>query len=191
MRPAPSKALHFVDIETTGLNVSRAEIIEIAIISDLPNGKSYFFSTKIKPNSLKLADPLALKLNGYEEALWKDAPTLNEVINQIYLKLKGGVIVGHNVHFDLLFLNHAFEKYRLPRLGRRSIDTITLAYEHLPTKSKSLRACRMFFKMSLMGSHRALKDCEDMREIYYRLIRAGALQRAWWKFWFFWRSHEI
>ena len=73
-----------LDTETTGLNRSEHEIIEIALISYIiaANGDKYVlktFESKIKPGHIESASPEALKINGYSEEAWSSAPRFEEV----------------------------------------------------------------------------------------------------------------
>jgi DNA polymerase-3 subunit epsilon len=102
--------LHFVDTETTGLDCTKHEIIEIAIITEMGDGTLERWCTKIKPVRLLDADPKALEVNGYNDADWSDAPLLPEVIEVIRDKLKDGIVVGHNVSFDVGFIRESYKR---------------------------------------------------------------------------------
>lgn len=173
--------LCFIDIETTGLNPAVHEIIEIALIIEGEEGL-HTFSTKIKPKYIEHADPKALEVNGFSHEEWRHAPYDMEVAEEIASLIDGKTLVGHNVHFDADFVEELLHKCGCkfsPR--RRKIDTITLAHEHLYFwPAHSLSSLRLFFGISSLGEHRALKDCKDMRAIYYRLLRAPAWRRAYW-----------
>lgn len=95
----------FVDVETTGLNPEMHEIIEICIIT---GSKTYH--TKIRPLRIQMADPFALSINGYNSKEWADAPTFEEVHLQISKMLAGKTIAGHNVKFDIEFLNESLDR---------------------------------------------------------------------------------
>lgn len=179
--------LVFVDIETTHLNPALGEIIEISMIR-CQDGQELRYTTKIKPERIHHADPGALKINGYNPEEWEDAPEARYVAQKISSFMMNAIPVGHNVSFDVEYLREFCHQQGVPYLAsRKKIDTVSLAMEHLPfLPSHSLRYLRAFFGMSLIGSHRAEKDCEDMRWIYDRLNRASALSRLLWrlKFWY-------
>jgi DNA polymerase III epsilon subunit-like protein len=174
--------LAFIDIETTGLTAGYHQIIEIAIITE-HNGAIDVYCTRIKPNDIHRADKKALQINGYNEIEWIDAPYDYEVVDQIAEKLNGCTLVGHNVQFDHEFIEDLCWRHKVKlNCKHRMIDTVTLAHEHLYfVRSHSLDSIREFFGMSSYGSHRALKDCHDMRLIYYKLLRASAVSRLWWR----------
>jgi DNA polymerase III epsilon subunit-like protein len=171
----------FIDVETTGLNSAVHEIIEIALIIEGEEGL-HRYSTKIKPKYPEHADPRALEVNGFSHEEWRDAPYDMEVAEEIASLIEDKILIGHNVHFDAEFVEELLHKCGCkyaPR--RRKIDTITLAHEHLYFwPAHSLSSLRLFFGIPTDGEHRALKDCQDMRDIYYRLLRAPAWKRAYW-----------
>lgn len=174
--------LCFIDVETTGLNSTMHEIIEIALIRESADG-IHRFSTKIKPQHIEIASGRALEINGYNDAEWEDAPYAHEVAAEIASIIEDCTLVGHNVQFDADFLEEMLYRCEQPyKPKRRKVDTITLAHEHLhcwPTHS--LSSLRMFFGYSTIGEHRARKDCEDMRDIYYLLLRASCWSRWYWQ----------
>ena len=109
--------LAFIDIETTGLSLDKHEIIQIGcvLVSQDNDGNKNFkiteeFEIKIKPENITTADPVALKINGYNEANWKDGVKLKEAMETLSRKTDGAMMVGHNVSFDWAFLEKAFEK---------------------------------------------------------------------------------
>jgi len=172
--------LHFVDTETTGLDCFKHEIIEIAIITELGDGSIERWCTKVKPERLLEASPEALKINGYTDAAWADAPCMAQVIEVIRDKLCKGTLVGHNIPFDVGFIREAYRRCGLDsslkenRIGRHNVDTITLAHEHLHPmglSSLSLDSIRTFVGWGHDNSHTALQDAEDCRKLYWSLLR--------------------
>ena len=185
--------MHFVDTETTGLDNRRHEVIELAILTDYPNGKKERWVSKIKPLHIDTADPKALEINGYSEEEWESAPYFAEVYEEVQKRLRVGLIVGHNIQFDMNFIKEHFkrmgkdpDKYypssvpahsRVEGVSRRWIDTQVLAHEHLTPMGLSglgLDAIRRFMGWDTEGAHRAEQDAEDTRALYYSLIR-----RSW------------
>src|SRR5258706_6695179 len=95
----------FIDIEATGLNLARHEIIEIGVVLTTPDLKVIEeFETKIEPEHIETADPIALKVNHYKEKDWKDAIGLKKAMLILAGKTKDCIMVGHNVAFDVGFL---------------------------------------------------------------------------------------
>ena len=189
IRPLSQRPLAFIDTETTGLDASVHEVIEVAVVKEHPDGRVEKWQSLIRPKDLEAAHPRALAMNGYNDApeRWDNAPYIEHVAGEIAERLKGCVIVGHNVGFDMDFLQSNFDREGLKfRLPYHKVDTVTLAYEHLvPTglESLSLDKIRAFLKWDTEGAHTALKDAEDARRLYHFCCRSGKLTRWWLKFW--------
>ena len=101
--------LAFIDIETTGINVLKHEIIEIGCVVTTPNFELIGeLELKIKPEHIETADPVALKINHYDEKLWASGHTLPEAMKMLAEISKDCIMVGQNVAFDSGFLEYAF-----------------------------------------------------------------------------------
>jgi len=95
----------FIDIETTGLNLEKNEIIEIGCVittSELEIIEE--FELKIKPEYIENADPVALKVNHYNKKDWESSFSLKDAMKIFSEKVKNCIMVGHNVAFDAGFL---------------------------------------------------------------------------------------
>ena len=179
------KPLAFIDVETSGLHPEMGhEIIEICIIK-----KNDVLHLKIAPSNISLADPVALKINGYQPELWADA-TPRKLAAQLSASwLHGCMVVGHNIKFDMMFLADLWDSYDISSaVDRRYIDTVVLAHEHLAPlglRSLSMDNIRNFFGWSSASAHSALADAEDAKRLYYKLLRA-----PFWRRWFWWGCHK-
>ena len=178
----------FVDVETTGLDPSIHEIIDICIITEWQSGNIDEWHSMIRPEHIETAHPRALEVNGYTPEAWRDAPIMAYVVNDIAARVSQGMVIGHNVAFDLGFISAALAGHGLRRPSHRSFDTMALAYEHLPLPKVSLDAIRSFFGWSGNHAHTALQDTRDMRRLFHRLYRAGCLQRLWYRALWTWRD---
>ena len=171
----------FVDVETTGLDSSIHEIIEICIITEWQSGSFEEWHTKIRPERIGDAHPRALEVNSYTPEAWRDAPIMAYVVNDIAARVSHGLVIGHNVAFDMGFISAALSSYGLRRPSHRTFDTMALAYEHLPISKVSLDAIRRFFGWSGKHAHTALTDTRDCRRLFHRLHRCSWLQRLWYR----------
>lgn len=175
--------LVFVDTETTGLDVfSGQELLSIAVITEYADGRIERWESLIRPENLEVASEKALKINGYTDALWGNAPSFDEVAPEILSRLEyggGKIVVGHNVQFDMTFIRESLRRSGYEyRLAYPMIDTITLAHEHLQPvglRSMQLDQIRKMMGWSLEGAHTAMTDAETARRLYHTLIR-----RSWW-----------
>ena len=172
--------LHFVDTETTGLNPMEHELLSVAIITEYGDGRIDRWSSKVKPKRIEDAHPKALEVNGYTDEGWQDAPEFEAIFPEIQRRLRKGMIVGHNIAFDIAFLREAYKSAgvnpddKKTGIARYKIDTITLAHEHLQPMGLwflGLDSIRKFLGWSFENSHTALQDAEDCRRLYWSLLR--------------------
>ena len=109
--------LAFIDLETTGIDPSVHEIIEIGVLRARQTGDPKEplveidrFCIQVIPEHIDRADPKALSVNHYHEREWKEAIPFLEATTILDEKLRGHVIVAQNVAFDVGFLMRAYEQ---------------------------------------------------------------------------------
>lgn len=177
-----AKAVTFFDVETTHLDPSKAAILQISITTDWDDGNSDTWTTKIKPKPVELefASKEALKICGYNEEDWADAPSFEEVAPTIVKKLRYGPLVAHNIQFDVNQIESNLKRYGYQKdysgepktysLGYPLIDTCALAYMFLPTERQNLDTLREHFNLSKDNAHDAEQDVKDCRTIFYTIV---------------------
>ena len=171
-KPLLDRKVVFLDVETTGLDYCEQELLEIAIIDDEEE-----WCVKCKPENIKNAEPQALVVNGYTKEKWKDARPFKEHASAVAQKLSDVVVVGHNINFDMQFVERAMRRagFSTRDLTRVRIDTVTLAFEHLVTKGLKLlnlkavaRHLEIPFDEEL--AHGALYDTQICKQVYQNLM---------------------
>lgn len=175
-----NKNLAFIDIETTGFSVEQHEIIEIGcVIVKQNNGELgevvEEFELKIKPERIADAEPEALAINGYNEAEWMFASTLEQAMKVLSEKTKDCIMVAHNIAFDYSFIAKAFAVTNVPnQMFYAKMDTISYAYAKLskdPNQTKySLGALCERFGINNERAHTALADTRATVEVYRKLL---------------------
>ena len=161
-----------VDIETTGLNPSKDVIIEVAAIAFSGNDIIDEFSTLVYPER-EIPSEIT-RLTGITQAMVEDAPGMFQVRSKLRPKLSNHVLVGHNVGFDLAFL----QEERLG-IGNHRIDTVTLASILVPEAGRfglNFLADFLYLPLPEGGqAHRAREDAELTIELFLAL-RERAMQ---------------
>ncbi|MFT6361319.1 MAG: DNA polymerase III epsilon subunit family exonuclease [Candidatus Paceibacteria bacterium] len=175
-----NKNLAFIDIETTGFNVETQEIIEIGCVivkqQDGVLGEVVEeFELKIQPMKLENADPEALSINGYNEAEWLFAMTLEQAIKTFAEKTKECIFVAHNAAFDWSFIAKAFATTNIEnKMFYAKIDTISFAFAKLhkdPSVTRySLGSLCERFGITNDRAHTALADTRATVEVYRKLL---------------------
>lgn len=176
--------LTVIDTETTGLDKSKHEIIEVALISYVisEDGERFItkkFETKIKPAHIETANPRALEINHYKESEWASAPSHREVMPEVKDMIeKSDLLIGQNLIFDLRFISDACENI----YGNDSeinfppyIDTKAMAdvlkKNGWIVKSGMDYLCE-HYKINFEGkAHTALADCERTMQVWDKLVK--------------------
>jgi DNA polymerase III epsilon subunit-like protein len=169
--------LAFIDIEATGLNVIKHEIIEIGCVITTPKLKVIEkFELKIKPENIENADLVALKINHYNEADWRLGSSLLSAMKIFSQKTKDCIMIGQNISFDSAFLEYAFFKTKLKNnMHYHKLDTISIAWAKLHKKPSithfSLRELCKHFGVENEHPHSALSDAYATYELYKKLMK--------------------
>src|SRR5688572_28645172 len=115
-----------IDIETTGLDENRDAIIEIGAVRF--NGKRIEdeFSTLLNPN--RHIPEFITGLTGIDDSMVRQAPRLRDIAPELESFVGTAPLLGHNVRFDLGFLQKA-GLFPFPQ----SFDTYELASILMPS----------------------------------------------------------
>ena len=102
-----TRPICFLDLETTGINVSTDKIVEIAIVKISPDGTQVIKRKLINP---EMSIPkTASDIHGITDEMVKDAPTFKSVANEIKQFIDGADLAGYNSNrFDIPMLNEEF-----------------------------------------------------------------------------------
>ena len=162
----PLEEFVVVDVETTGLQPSRQRIIEIAIVRFSGGIATNRWESLCQPG--RRVPAYIVKLTGIDDDLLEHAPSFEEIAGTAVELLAGAVIVGHNVDFDLRFLNEELKRIGQPPLVNDQIDTLALASRLLPgIRKPTLHAVAQ--RLGISGSsgsrHRAGPDAAVTRMV--------------------------
>ncbi len=159
-----------IDLETTGLDAQKDAIIEIAAVRFNGSRIEAEWNTLINPQ--RPIPPAITALTGINNDMVRNAPPLRAVLQQLVDFIGDSPVVGHNVRFDLGFL----QKQGVLHLAE-AIDTYELASVLLPTASRySLGALGQILGILIPNSHRALDDARLAHAVFLNLYeRALAL----------------
>ncbi len=153
-----------IDIETTGLNADRDAIIEIGAVKFKGHRVEAEWSSLINPN--RHIPEFITGLTGINDAEVRNAPRLGDVIEGLQSFVGDAPLVGHNVRFDLGFLQRTglFEFNEV-------IDTYELSSVLMPTASRyNLGALGKQLGILLPATHRALDDAKVTMAVFNRLF---------------------
>ena len=172
------RTLAFLDLETTGLDPERHDIVEIGVIRVRGDTLEEITHTDVRVRPERLADacPEGLAIGGYSERGWRHAASLREALIWISPYLKGASLAGHNVAFDRAFLDARWERTGItpPVMDHHSLDTMMLSWPLLAAgviESLCLDAITDYLGIDRSKPHRALADARCSLQVARRLVR--------------------
>lgn len=159
-----------IDLETTGLNNDRDEIIEIAAIRFKGMEVVAEFDTFVKPKG-KLPKFIEYLTHISPQDL-QTAPTVKEALMEFIDFIGDSVLVGHNVAFDVGFLDSNLIRTGQFQLKNKTWDTAEISRIYLPTTSDhKLRTMVEHFGIELNNAHRADADATATGKLLYHMTK--------------------
>lgn len=168
-----ARPLVILDTETTGLEPTIHEIIEVACLQVTPEFDVVTtYESKIRPENLESADPRALEINGFTPEEWEGAPSLVTVMTTLAELTGGCILVGHNIKFDIAFLEESMRRVGVtPNWHWTAFDSKTVAWTILRKEVHNLGLDNLCEHLGIdIPGHRALNDCERVRQMLVKLL---------------------
>jgi DNA polymerase III epsilon subunit family exonuclease len=148
-----------IDVETTGLQPLRQRVIEIALIRFEGGQIADRFSTLVNPD--RRIPAFISKLTGIDNTLVDDAPPFAEIAETVETFIDGGLLVGHNVGFDINFLNAELSRCGRRQLVNERLDVMGLAARLIPgLRRPNLDKAALQLGLTPRKIHRAEVDAE-------------------------------
>lgn len=152
-----------LDLETTGLDPQKDTILEIGAVRFNGHRIEDEFSMLVNPR--RPIPAFISQLTHITDDMVRNAPRLNEVLPELDAFVGDAPIVGHNVRFDLSFLQREGLFY-----NNDSLDTYELAGVLLPTATRyNLGALAQSMGIMPGDAHRALADARMTQALLLRL----------------------
>jgi DNA polymerase III epsilon subunit family exonuclease len=143
------------DVETTSRDAKQGAIVEIGAVKVQGGKVQDSWSTLVNPGRAIVGK----MLHGITDADVKSAPAPAEAVQKFFDWAGDAALVGHNVGFDVGFLDAAVGD-RSKTDGRRIFDTLVLTKEAYPDSDLKLSDLAKFFELGAEPTHRALPDAE-------------------------------
>ncbi len=167
----PLKDATFVvyDLETTGINTTYNEIIEIGARKIYKGEIIGEFTSMVNPRREIPSD--VCKLTHISNDDVRNAPFIEEVMPRFLKFCQGAILVGHNVTFDNGQLYHNLKELNLFEDFFPTIDTMQLARARYSTilKKYGLEDLVKAFNITLDGHHRAENDAVATAEVFIKM----------------------
>ncbi len=166
-----------LDVETTGLSPARDEIVEIAAIAlhnGQPRGRFHEFICPVGD----VGD--SARIHGWsQEFLQAKGRPAKEVLARFEEFAQGGLIVGHNVGFDVAMVTAHARRAGLILPRYRWEDTWDLAQRVAPpVPNYKLDTLAQHFALPTPPNHHASDDAQTTVELLTRLVAHLAPQSA-------------
>jgi DNA polymerase-3 subunit epsilon len=150
--------LAIVDLETTGGDMRRDRITEVAVIGVERGERVGEWSSLVNPEAG--IPPAIQTLTGITEQMVEGAPRFRSLAAELYERLAGRVFVAHNARFDYGFLQREFAAAGI-RFEARTLCSVRLSRrlysEHVHHDLDSLIARH---GLACEPRHRAMPDAE-------------------------------
>ncbi|MCB0705898.1 MAG: 3'-5' exonuclease [Saprospiraceae bacterium] len=150
--------LCFFDIESTGLNVIRDRIVQIAVIRYFADGRPPEELELLVNPGIPISED-AMAVHGITPADVANKPVFGQVADQLYAFFGNSDLAGYNCYrFDVPLLVEEFARvgYEFDIENRRIIDSQRIFYKMEP---RTLKAALKFYKgEKIENAHDAMAD---------------------------------
>ncbi len=151
------RPIAFIDLETTGVNLSTDRIVEVAIIKILPDNTRQVKRKLINPQMPIPA--VVTAIHGITDEMVKDAPTFKQAGNELKMFIENCDMAGYNSNrFDIPMLMEEFLRAGMDvdLSARRMIDVQHIFYTMEP---RTLTAAYKYYcEKELIAAHSAEAD---------------------------------
>ena len=158
------KPIAFIDLETTGINVTTDRIVELSVLKIHPNGKEEWMTTRVNPEMP--IPPKTTAIHGITDVDVADSPTFKEVGKNLAAFLEGCDLAGYNaIKFDIPVLAEEFLRTDIDFnfRKRRYVDVQVIFHKK---EQRTLTAAYLFYcRKELEGAHGAKADTAATYEV--------------------------
>ncbi len=159
-----TRPLAIFDLETTGLNITKDRIVEIAIIKVHPNGNEEYFNKRINPD-MPIPEETSLIHGIYDKDI-ENEPKFSEIADELVTFIGDADLAGYNSNkFDIPVLSE-----ELLRVGntfdvsnRKFVDVQNIFHK---MEQRTLAAAYKFYcNKEIENAHNALADTTATWEV--------------------------
>jgi DNA polymerase-3 subunit epsilon len=159
-----TRPICFLDLETTGINVSTDKIVEIAIVKIAVDGSSQIKRRLVNP---EMPIPQgAIDVHGITNEMVKDAPSFKVIANEIKQFIEGADLAGYNSNrFDIPMLNEEFLRAGISvDIENRKLLDVQKVFHMMEQRTLSA-AYKFYCQKDLQDAHSAEADATATWEI--------------------------
>jgi len=158
------RPIAFIDLETTGINVSTDRIVELSVLKISPNGKEEWMSARVNPEMA--IPPKTTAIHGIKDEDVANSPTFKAIGRNLAAFLEGCDLAGYNaIKFDIPVLAEEFLRVNIDFnfRKRRYVDVQVIFHKK---EQRTLSAAYQFYcKKNLEGAHGSKADTAATYEV--------------------------
>jgi len=160
------------DVESTGIDVTEDEIIQIAAIKINQKGQVVDKFERFLKNNKSVKD--SEHVHGFSDEFLRENGENKEVVLKEFLKyIEGTVIAGHNVQYDINILTSELVRISLGKPGFISFyDTLDIYRRFYPNLANhKLETLSKYFNTENRPSHNAMDDILATKDLLIKAIQ--------------------
>lgn len=158
------------DTETTGLSAMYDRVIELSAVKMKNSNVIDQFEEFIDPG-FHLSEQTT-NLTSITDDMVHGSKSEEEVFKLFREFCGDAIVVGHNVTFDMGFMNKGYRRHGMHEMENPIIDTLTLARFLYPNmRGYRLNTLAKKFDVSLEHHHRAIYDAETTGHLNYLFLK--------------------
>jgi DNA polymerase III subunit epsilon len=173
LQPLLDIPLAFLDVETTGASAEWGHrVIEIGVVRVEGGQRVAEYQQLLDPG--RRIGPGIVALTGISQQMVDGQPTFADQLPRLMEMISGAIVLGHNVRFDLSFLNVEFRrcaKDLADELGPVPVmDTVRIARRRFGRGGNGLQTLSRRLGIEPVMAHRALADAQTTALVFERLM---------------------
>ncbi|MEX2197253.1 MAG: DUF294 nucleotidyltransferase-like domain-containing protein [Burkholderiales bacterium] len=160
-----------LDLETTGLDVRRDRIVQVAAIGMLGSRRDEVLQIdQLVDPGIPIPAPVTA-IHGIDDQRVAGAPTFAQIAANLREGFAGRVVVGHHIAFDLAILRHEADRAGVAWHEPPSLDVALLLGALEPTlPDLSLEGVTRWLGVQIERRHSALGDAEATAAVFAALL---------------------
>lgn len=163
------KGYAVVDLETTGRNVTRDQIIEIGIVlTDVTGEVTNTIHSLVRPSVY--IEKESTHIHGINERMVRHSPTLEMLASQVIGVFESRILVAHNAVFETKFLAAGLANYGVEITTSNFVDTLKISRGFLKLQNNKLPTVAKHYNVLLENPHVALNDAYATALVLQKMI---------------------
>lgn len=158
-----------IDVETTGLDSEKDEILELGAVRIIDHEIAERFSALIRTKE-SIPEEITALTGITEELVQAEGEELGPALEQFWAFVGQSPMVGHNLRFDRAFLGRASAAAGIPVPSVACWDTLAVAKRRVQdVEDHRLETLAAYFGIQTEERHRALADSVTTFQVYEKL----------------------